>query len=265
MKLSKSFFFKVKLIGIAILVAASIIVSSLVFLGIRGNSTNQQATTENHSNPIYSKPSLATPVLVIPPKEKDSKAAKPNSSLIAQQVAISEQSALGHLPYPQADPNLMKMIASYGREQYQRFEFLDPEAARALMKLIYSARDEGIWIVPVSGFRTIEQQKQLFQDQTKRLGSVEAAAKLSAPPGYSEHHTGFAIDLTDGRFPKQDITYEFVNTEAYRWLTRHAKEYGFEMSFPENNSQGVSYEPWHWRFVNSNKAAEIFTKARRLT
>lgn len=265
MKLSKRFLLKFKLIGITFLVATAIILSSVMFMKVGGESrSNQQATAENSSSPISSQRELDTPVLATPPKQKDLKATNPNSFVVAQQLAVSSQSSLGHLPYRQADPNLMMTIASYGREQYQRFESLEPEAARALMKLIYSARDEGLWIVPVSGFRTIEQQQELFQDQIKRRGSVEAAAKLSAPPGYSEHHTGLAIDLTDGRFPKQDITYEFVNTEAYRWLTRHAKEYRFEMSFPENNGQGVSYEPWHWRFIGSDKAAGIFANARKL-
>jgi D-alanyl-D-alanine carboxypeptidase len=110
----------------------------------------------------------------------------------------------------------------------------------------------------VSGFRNISDQEKLFDAQIQRRGSPEAAAKLSAPPGYSEHHTGYAIDVTDGRFPKQDITYNFATTDAFKWLTIYAKEFGFEMSFPENNSQGVSYEPWHWRFVGSNEAKEIF-------
>ena len=152
----------------------------------------------------------------------------------------------------------MLIIASYATGEYQRFERLAPDASLALLKLIYTARDDGVWIVPVSGFRNISDQEKLFNAQIQRRGSPEAAAKLSAPPGYSEHHTGYAIDVTDGRFPKQDITYNFATTDAFKWLTIYAKEFGFEMSFPENNSQGVSYEPWHWRFVGSNEAKEIF-------
>jgi D-alanyl-D-alanine carboxypeptidase len=152
----------------------------------------------------------------------------------------------------------MLIIASYATGEYQRFERLAPDASLALLKLIYTARNDGVWIVPVSGFRNISDQEKLFDAQIQRRGSPEAAAKLSAPPGYSEHHTGYAIDVTDGRFPKQDITYNFATTDAFKWLTIYAKEFGFEMSFPENNSQGVSYEPWHWRFVGSNEAKEIF-------
>ena len=171
---------------------------------------------------------------------------------------------MGHLLYLEADKNRLMIIASYAQKQYQRFEYLDVEAGQALMKLIYAARDEGVWLVPVSGFRSIERQTILFDEQVKRLGSIEAATKVSAPPGYSEHHTGYVIDLTDGRFPKQDITYKFANTDAYRWLTKHAHEFGFEQSFPLNNLQGISYEPWHWRFIGSQRATTIFTQAHNL-
>jgi D-alanyl-D-alanine carboxypeptidase len=172
--------------------------------------------------------------------------------------ALSGKSNFGHFPFAEGDYNQMLIIASYATGEYQRFERLAPDASLALLKLIYTARNDGVWIVPVSGFRNISDQEKLFDAQIQRRGSPEAAAKLSAPPGYSEHHTGYAIDVTDGRFPKQDITYNFATTDAFKWLTIYAKEFGFEMSFPENNSQGVSYEPWHWRFVGSNEAKEIF-------
>ncbi|KYC34573.1 hypothetical protein WA1_51195 [Scytonema hofmannii PCC 7110] len=174
------------------------------------------------------------------------------------QPSASTKKKLGHFYYLEGDPNQMMIIGSYGPGEYQRFERLAPEAASAFMKLIYAARDQGVWIIPVSGYRSVAAQEKLFEAQIQRLGSPEAAAKLSAPPGYSEHHTGYAIDLADGHFPKQDITHNFASTDAFKWLNFHAKEFGFELSFQENNSQGVSYEPWHWRFIGSPKALLIF-------
>ncbi|MUG97210.1 D-alanyl-D-alanine carboxypeptidase family protein [Scytonema sp. UIC 10036] len=155
------------------------------------------------------------------------------------------------------------IVSSYATGDKQRFESLNVEAGQALMRMMYAAREEGVWIVPVSGFRTVEQQQKLFQDQVKRRGSVEAAAKISAPAGFSEHHTGFAVDLADGKSPNQDVTLEFERTNAYRWLTRHAREFGFELSFKRNNSQGVSFEPWHWRYVGSPNALATFAHARK--
>jgi zinc D-Ala-D-Ala carboxypeptidase len=180
-----------------------------------------------------------------------------------QQQPIENQIAYGHFPYAQANPSELMIVSSYATGDNQRFESLNTEAGQALMQMMYAAREEGVWIVSVSGFRTIEQQQKLFQDQVKRRGSVEAAAKISAPAGFSEHHTGFAVDLADGKFPKQDITLEFETTNAYRWLTRHAREFGFELSFKRNNSQGVSFEPWHWRYVGSPNAVAAFANARK--
>ena len=174
-----------------------------------------------------------------------------------------EEKNLGHFPYKESNSKQMMIFASYAQDKNQRFEKLAPEAALALMKMIYAARDEGVWLVPVSGFRTVETQEKLFKAQIKRRGSVEAAAKISAPPGYSEHHTGFAIDLTDGNFPKKDLTIDFENTNAYQWLIPHAQDFGFELSFPPNNLQGVSYEPWHWRYIGSPEAAAAFAQARK--
>jgi D-alanyl-D-alanine carboxypeptidase len=174
----------------------------------------------------------------------------------------SNQLAFGHFPYTQANPNQMMLIGSYASGADQRFESLNTEAVKAFMKMTYAAREVGVWIIPVSGFRTIEQQEKLFQEQIKRRGSAKEAAKISAPAGYSEHHTGFALDLTDGKSFKKDITLEFEKTDAYRWLTSHAQEFGFEMSFPRNNKQGVSFEPWHWRYVGSSDAAAVFANAK---
>jgi zinc D-Ala-D-Ala carboxypeptidase len=168
---------------------------------------------------------------------------------------------LGHFSYQEANSNELIVISSYAQLDLQRFERLSNAAALALMKLIYAARDEGVWIVPVSGFRSVEDQAKLFQSQIQRKGSEESAAKISAPPGYSEHHTGYAVDVTDGHFPRKDTTLEFQSTDAFKWLVKHANEYGFEMSFSENNSQGVSYEPWHWRFIATQQAQAIFAPA----
>lgn len=189
-----------------------------------------------------------------PSKNVSPKAVLPKKT---NQVSLSNIK-LGHFLFGEGDFSHMMLIASYGPGEYQRFERLTSEASLALMKLIYAARDEGIWIIPVSGFRSISDQEKLFEAQIQKLGSPEAAAKLSAPPGYSEHHTGYAIDLADGHFPKQDITYNFATTEAFKWLNLHAKEFGFDLSFPEKNAQGVSYEPWHWRFIGSNEARQVF-------
>lgn len=194
----------------------------------------------------------------------NSPSAAPNPTSESREIAQANgQTYFGHFAYEEISGNLV-IVSSYGQGQYQRFEQLNEETALALMKMINTARDEGVWIVPVSGFRAISVQSELFENQIQRRGSVEEAALVSAPPGYSEHHTGYAIDLTDGHYPRTDITNEFENTEAYEWLRRNARDFGFELSFPPNNPQGVSFEPWHWRFIGSDRASEVFAAARHL-
>jgi D-alanyl-D-alanine carboxypeptidase len=68
----------------------------------------------------------------------------------------------------------------------------------------------------------------------------------------------------DGTQPKTDVKFEFETTPAYRWMSTNAKGYGFELSFPDNNVQGVSFEPWHWRFINSGQASAVFSVAHTL-
>jgi len=172
---------------------------------------------------------------------------------------INSTPLLGHFPYQEGEFSKMLPIGSYAQGAYQRLERLMPDAAFALMKLIYAARDDGVWIIPVSCFRNLEDQQKLFTAQIQRRGSQEAAAKSSAPSGYSEHHTGYAVDLAEGHFPKQDISLDFARTEAFKWMKLHAKKFGFELSFPDSNPQGVNYEPWHWRFVGTPDASKIFS------
>ncbi len=178
---------------------------------------------------------------------------------------VSPATSYGYFYYPEADPKNLFIVGSYGVGQYQDFERMQPEASLALMKMIYAAREDGVWIIPASAFRSVKAQEQLFQKQVRQQGSPEKAAKISAPPNYSEHHTGYAVDLADGSSPSsEDITLAFAETKAYQWLTENAKKFGFEMSFPENNPQGVSYEPWHWRYIGSDRAKGVFRRARSL-
>jgi len=88
-----------------------------------------------------------------------------------------------------------------------------------------------------------------------------------APPGHSEHSTGLAIDFGDRRHGC-NLTACFATTPVGRWLAANAAEFGFEMSFPQANAQGVAFEPWHWRWVGrddderSLRARAIFAVAR---
>ncbi len=83
----------------------------------------------------------------------------------------NSQPFFGHFPYFETNLTKLTLISSYGLGDYQRFEKLHQAAAKELMKLIYTARSEGIWSIVISGFRTIKQQQKLWNTQVKKFGS----------------------------------------------------------------------------------------------
>ncbi|MBE9031352.1 M15 family metallopeptidase [filamentous cyanobacterium LEGE 11480] len=138
------------------------------------------------------------------------------------------------------------------------------ETAQAFRQMVADAERSGAYIVPVSGFRGVSLQGELFENQIARKGSIQRAALVSAPPGHSEHHTGYAIDIGDADNPGTHVEMSFEQTPSFRWLNQNAPRYGFELSFPLGNRQGISYEPWHWRYVGSSASANVFAVARNL-
>lgn len=164
---------------------------------------------------------------------------------------------LGHFPYPEAPPRLLVALGP-GLQ-------LRPEAAAALIAMQQAAAGDGVDLEVLSAFRSIDLQRSLFFDvKAERNQNARTRAKVSAPPGYSEHSTGYAVDLGDGTQPQTNLSPNFENTPAYQWLSQHAGRYHFTLSFPKGNQQGVSYEPWHWRFEGSSEALQLFEPAQRL-
>jgi D-alanyl-D-alanine carboxypeptidase len=153
---------------------------------------------------------------------------------------------LGHFPYPEARPEQLAAIAP-GLQ-------LRPEAAESLRTLQRDAQAEGVRIQVLSAFRPVEPE---------RNQSALTRAQVSAPPGYSEHSTGYAVDLGDATRPDLHLNPAFDATAAFRWLKANAHRYHFQMSFPRDNPQGVSYEPWHWRYEGSTTALRLFEPAQR--
>ena len=97
--------------------------------------------------------------------------------------------------------------------------------------------------LPICGLQRVFKRK--FTSEIPSDEDFKARLKYSAPSGFSEHHTGLAIDINS-------TEEDFDQTPEFWWLVGRASKYGFEMSFPENNIQGLGYEPWHWKFVRVN-------------
>jgi zinc D-Ala-D-Ala carboxypeptidase len=160
--------------------------------------------------------------------------------------------------YNEAAENELIVVGEY-RQSGRRVK-MRADAAAALLNLMTQAQAAGIMIVPISGFRTTAYQESLFRKAVEKYGSETAAMGWVARPGYSEHHTGLAIDLGDEETADYDVEPLFEQTRAFRWLQTNAAQFGFEMSFPQGNQRGVNYEPWHWRFIGTPEAKQIFRK-----
>lgn len=121
---------------------------------------------------------------------------------------------------------------------------LAPTAAAAWASLFGAADRENVALRLISGFRSVDHQRQIVERKLANGQSLAEILRVNAAPGYSEHHTGRAVDIgTPGCPPLSEA---FEETLAFAWLVRQAGGFGFRLSYPRGNPHGVSYEPWHW-------------------
>lgn len=135
-------------------------------------------------------------------------------------------------------------LESIGRDTQDREQFLAPRAARAWARMREAAARAGVELQVVSAFRGIEYQLGIIRRKRQRGQSIEAILRVSAAPGYSEHHSGRALDVTTPGFAPLEV--EFERSAAFKWLRKHARSYKFSLSYPRSNPHGIAYEPWHW-------------------
>ncbi len=163
--------------------------------------------------------------------------------LLHASLGISEELLAGKaLPfYSEAQVLALAETDANGREH-----LLVPQAASAWRAMKQAARADGIDIDIVSAFRDLREQADIIRAKLERRMPMETILTLSAPPGYSEHHTGLAVDINTAGCEEREEMFE--HTSAFGWLTQHAGSFGFVLSYPRGNSIGFIYEPWHWRF-----------------
>jgi len=137
-------------------------------------------------------------------------------------------------------------LVSIGPDSLGRDQRLSPKAARAWQLMQTDAGKAGVQLLVVSAYRSVDYQCALIQRKLDRGMKIAEVLKINAAPGYSEHHTGRALDITSP--DSQPLEIGFDSTPAYAWLTKHAGDYGFRLSYPRDNPHGINYEPWHWAF-----------------
>jgi len=162
---------------------------------------------------------------------------------------------LGHLPYAEISKEKLVLIEPNIKVHMDMRHYL--------LKMREEAKKDGIYLIFLSGYRSINLQNDIFYS-LKSIRNQEAAerARVSAPPGYSEHSTGFAIDIGDATQRETDFETDFENTDAFRWLIKNAAKFHFKLSFNKDNKY-IDYEPWHWRYEGSIEALKVFESSNR--
>ena len=139
-------------------------------------------------------------------------------------------------------------LALAGSDRYRRPLWLRVDAARAWSHLHAAALRDDIVLETISGYRSHAYQLGIFERKLERGQTVDEILTVNAAPGYSEHHSGQALDIgAPGEPPAEE---SFEGTSAFAWPRDNAAGYGFVMSFPRDNPHGIVYEPWHWRYGN---------------
>lgn len=135
-------------------------------------------------------------------------------------------------------------LVSIGTDVFGRDQRLAPAAARAWRAMVTAASKDTVVLQAVSAFRSVDYQRELLQRKLARGQDIAQILRVSAAPGFSEHHTGNAIDVTMPGAAVLEM--EFERTAAFGWLAENAARFGFVLSYPHNNRHGLACEPWHW-------------------
>jgi D-alanyl-D-alanine carboxypeptidase len=139
-------------------------------------------------------------------------------------------------------------LAYAGRDRYQRPLWLLAPTAQAWQRMRDAGLTDGVRIEAISGYRSHAYQFGIFARKLARGQTVDEILAVNAAPGYSEHHSGRAIDIGAPGEPAAEESFE--NTPAFAWLAKHAGNFGFTMSYPRGNPHGITYEPWHWCYAS---------------
>ncbi len=134
-----------------------------------------------------------------------------------------------------------------------RMQRLAPATARAWRRMKLAARRDGIELLLVSGFRSIRYQAELFRSKLAAGQPIEQILRVNAAPGFSQHHTGKAVDVATPGF--RPLTEEFESSEAFEWLCVNAARFEFYMPYGRDNPFGFVYEPWHWAQLKPEQLA----------
>ena len=135
-------------------------------------------------------------------------------------------------------------LVDAGEDMFGRPQKMTAETCAAWQLMRAAAGKTGIDLKLVSAHRSVDYQCRLIRRKLDAGQTLDDILRVNAMPGHSEHHTGRALDLHAG--DAEPLGESFAEHPAFDWLNRHAAGFGFYLSYPEDNEQGIDYEPWHW-------------------
>lgn len=139
--------------------------------------------------------------------------------------------------------------------EYAEDNLLDANVADVLKEMFDDALKDGISLIGISGYRSYNVQKTLYESRVQKRGK-QKAGEYTAEPGLSEHQSGLAIDILSNEYTSLDEGFE--NTEAFKWLKENCYKYGFILRYLKDKEDitGYKYEPWHFRYIGNTEVAE---------
>ncbi len=138
-------------------------------------------------------------------------------------------------------------LVDIGADIFDRQQMMVPGAATAWTTMQAAAQLEHVELLPVSAFRNVDYQADLLRRKLADGQAMEDILLVSAAPGFSEHHSGRAIDIASCR--ENVLEESFEATRSFDWLSKNAGAFGFWLSYPRDNPHGIAYEPWHWAWL----------------
>jgi D-alanyl-D-alanine carboxypeptidase len=220
--------------------------SSSVSDALSGNASSSDDASQNTSDNTSANPSSA-------------------AAPAAASANLGWATRLVNAANPLPDDFSVKTVLIQG---YENRPF-DARAADALEAMLADAEAAGCKLYLVSAYRSVERQTALFARKTNYFlqegfpqdEAEKQAAQWVARPGTSEHNLGLAVDLVSADWYQthNDLTADFDQTSAFAWLQAHCAEYGFVLRYPKGKETitGVTYEPWHYRYVGQQAAQEL--------
>lgn len=162
------------------------------------------------------------------------------------------------LPADYTPADLVEPDVTFSIDYESEKKYMRKVAADALESLFQDAAKENLELAAVSGYRSYDRQKEIYEKNLKTRGTTHTN-QYSAKPGYSEHQTGLVMDISC-ESENFDLQESFGETPEGIWVAENAHLYGYIIRYPKDKCDitGYAYEPWHLRYVGIPMATYLY-------